>query len=154
MELSTLAPPRLGLSTDNVFRVNPMLPLSTGPDVPGRVDSDGELRTLGLELRAIIEGDRLKPHFQAILDLRTGRMHGFEGLIRGPSDSLLHAPLNLFKVALLTGQVVALEAACCRSLMRGFKASGQPGKLFLNISPGSLAESAFISLFHPEALRE
>ena len=129
-----------------------MLALSTASTDPRRMDSDGELHSLGEELRGIIAGDRLKPHFQAILDLHTGRMHGFEGLSRGPSDSLLHSPMNLFKVAMLTGQVVELEAACCRSLLRGFKASGQPQKLFLNISPGSLLEPTFISLFHPEQL--
>jgi EAL domain-containing protein (putative c-di-GMP-specific phosphodiesterase class I)/GGDEF domain-containing protein len=114
--------------------------------------AERELRTLGDELRAIIDEDRLKPHYQPILDLATGRMHGFEGLIRGPSDSLLHSPMNLFKVALLTGQVVSLEAACCRSLLRGFVASGRPEKLFLNISPGSLAMAPFLALFQPDRL--
>ena len=106
MGIMTLAPSRPGFPLENVIRVNDMLPLSSAPDGSGRMDAGPELRSLGEELRAIIDGDRLKPHFQAILDLRTGRMHGFEGLSRGPSDSLLHSPLNLFKVALLTGQVV------------------------------------------------
>jgi EAL domain-containing protein (putative c-di-GMP-specific phosphodiesterase class I)/GGDEF domain-containing protein len=62
--------------------------------------------------------------------------------------------VNLFKVALLTGQLVSLEAACCRSLLQGFKASGLPQKLFLNLSPGSLSESACLDLFQPEELLE
>ncbi len=131
-----------------------MLPQPDGSKGPGQLDGEREVHGLGEELRAIIDSDRLKPHFQAILDLRTGRMHGFEGLIRGPSDSLLHSPLNLFKVALLTGQVVSLEAACCRSLLRSFKASGQPEKLFLNISPGSLSAEPFLDLFRSERLRD
>jgi EAL domain-containing protein (putative c-di-GMP-specific phosphodiesterase class I)/GGDEF domain-containing protein/CBS domain-containing protein len=131
-----------------------MLPQPDGSNGPDPLDGAREVRALGEELRAIIDEDRLKPHYQPILDLHTGKMHGFEGLIRGPSDSLLHSPLNLFKVALLTGQVVDLEAACCRSLLRGYKASGQPEKLFLNISPGSLLETPFFSLFRQEGLRE
>jgi EAL domain-containing protein (putative c-di-GMP-specific phosphodiesterase class I)/GGDEF domain-containing protein/CBS domain-containing protein len=131
-----------------------MLPQPNASKGPGQLDCEREVHTLGEELRAIIDDDRLKPHYQPILDLRTGKMHGFEGLIRGPSDSLLHSPLNLFKVALLTGQVVSLEAACCSSLLRGFKASGQPHKLFLNISPGSLSQSPFLALFQPDGLRE
>jgi len=131
-----------------------MLPQPDGAQGPCRLDGEREVHTLGEELRAIIAADQLKPHFQAILDLRTGRMHGFEGLIRGPSDSLLHSPLNLFKVALLTGQMVSLEAACCRSLLRAFKASGQPEKLFLNISPGSLSEAPFMDLFRSDQLGE
>ena len=129
-----------------------MLPRPSGPEGPP--PPDREVYGLGEELRAIIAGDRLKPHYQPILDLRTGKIHGFEGLIRGPSDSLLHSPLNLFKVALLTGQVVDLEAACCRSLLRGFQASGLPQRLFLNISPGSLSEAPFLDLFQLDRLRE
>ncbi len=119
-----------------------------------QMDGEREVNVLGDELRAIIAEDRLKPHYQAILDLGSGRVHGYEGLTRGPSDSLLHSPLNLFKVALLTGQQIDLEAACCRSLLRAFKASGQPQKLFLNISPGSLSADPFLSLFRQEGLRE
>ena len=130
-----------------------MLPQPKDPQGSTPSEADGELHSLAQELRAILAEDRLKPHYQAILDLATGRMHGFEGLIRGPSDSLLHSPQNLFKVALLTGQTVELEVACCRSLLRGFIASGQTCKLFLNISPGSLALSPFLALLQPEALR-
>lgn len=129
-----LAPSRPATPRGKTFRVNDLLPQ------PGET------------LRAIIDGDRLQPRFQAILDLRTARMHGFEGLIRGPAGSLLHLPLNLFKAAQLTGQVVSLEAACCRSLLRTFKASGQPQKLFLNVSPDSLAQAPFLALFRPDTM--
>ena len=131
MATSLLAPSRSALLRGTPSRVDDLLPQ------PGEA------------LRAIIDGDRLQPHFQAILDLRTGRFLGFEGLIRGPSDSLLHLPLNLFKAAQLTGQLVSLEAACCHSLLRGYKASRQPQKLFLNVSPDSLAQAPFLALFQP-----
>lgn len=107
--------------------------------VPGTADG---LLELGSDLRAILEEDRLRAHFQPILDLRTGAVHGFEGLIRGPSDSLLHSPASLFKVAGLTGQLFDLEAACCRTLTRAYAQSGQPQKLFVNVSPGTLAAAA------------
>ncbi|MGA2081425.1 MAG: GGDEF domain-containing protein [Holophaga sp.] len=131
-----------------------MLPQLNGSRHPDCSDGEWEIHCLGQELREILQGDRLKPHYQPILDLRTGRMHGFEGLTRGPSDSLLQSPLNLFKVAQLSGQQVELEAACCRALMRGFQASGQPQKLFLNISPGNLAMAPFMDLFQVDGLRE
>ncbi len=127
-----------------------MLAQWNAPDGPAGFEA--ELNGLGEELRAIIAEDRLRPHYQPILDLGSGRVHGFEGLIRGPSDSLLHSPLNLFKVALLTGQQVQLEAACCRTLLQGFKASGLPQKLFLNVSPGCLSRTPFLDLFQKEGL--
>ena len=75
-------------------------------------------------LTVVIIGRSEEPAFHAIAGLVIG------GIVVG--------------VALLTGQQVSLEAACCLSLLRGFRASGQPQKLFLNISPGSLSEAPFI----------
>jgi diguanylate cyclase (GGDEF)-like protein len=129
-----------------------MLARPIGFTLPGSTGRDSQLSDLGRELRAIIAENRLKPHFQPILDLRTARMHGYEGLTRGPSDSLLHSPLNLFKVAHLTGCLAELEVACCRSLLEAFQGSGQAGRLFLNISPGSLSLAPFLALFQPDVL--
>jgi EAL domain-containing protein (putative c-di-GMP-specific phosphodiesterase class I) len=75
---------------------------------------------------------------------------GFEGLIRGPSDSVLHSPLNLFKVAAHSGLLEETEAACCRQLAQAYAASGQFHKLFLNVSPGSLSHPAFQALLLDE----
>ena len=108
----------------------------------------------GQLLRAILQEDRLKPHFQPILDLRSGLVHAFEGLIRGPSDSLLHAPASLFKVAGLTGQIFELEGACCKTLLRAYARSGQTQKLFLNLSPGSLTTAAAATLIPLGLLEE
>ena len=120
----------------------------TTPDAP-----EG-LAALGDALRAILGADRLKPHFQPIVDLRTGSAHAFEGLIRGPSDTLLHSPASLFKVAGLTNQVFELERACCGTLARAYAASGRPEKLFLNLSPGSVALAAASSLVPLHRLEE
>jgi len=109
---------------------------------------------LGDQLRAILAEDRLKPHFQPIVDLETGAVLAFEGLIRGPSDTLLHSPASLFKVAGLTNQLYDLECACCRTLVRAYAASGAAQKLFLNMSPGSLATAAQSSLLPIQGLEE
>jgi EAL domain-containing protein (putative c-di-GMP-specific phosphodiesterase class I)/GGDEF domain-containing protein len=109
---------------------------------------------MGANLRAILQDERLKPNFQPILDLRSGAVHAFEGLVRGPSDSLLQSPASLFKVAGLTDQLFDLERACCRTLARAFAGSGQPQKLFLNLSPGSLATAARLSLVPLQAMED
>jgi len=115
----------------------------TGPVLPGPPQDTG---TLALELGSILDQGRLKPHFQPILDLRSGQLHGFEGLIRGPSDSLLHSPLSLLRAAALVGRRVETEAACCLTLARAFADSGLPQRLFLNASPESLAQESFLDL--------
>jgi len=124
-----------------------MLPFFSAP-IPS--SGHGGPEELVLELRAILAEGRLKPHFQPIVDLGTGKVFGFEGLIRGPSDSVLHSPLNLFKVAAHSGLLVETEAACIRQLAQAYLASGQPHKLFLNVSPGSLSHPAFQALFLDE----
>jgi len=129
------------------------LSLRTGGRHHVPATTDGLLQ-LGDGLRAIIAEDRLKPHFQPIVDLRTGVTHAFEGLIRGPSDSLLHSPASLFKVAALTNQTFNLEAACCRTLARTYAAGGHPQKLFLNLSPGSIATAAACSMVPLRRLEE
>jgi EAL domain-containing protein (putative c-di-GMP-specific phosphodiesterase class I) len=50
-------------------------------------------------LREIIQQRKLTALFQPILNLKSGEFYGYEGLIRGPSDSTLHSPLNLFGAA-------------------------------------------------------
>lgn len=94
---------------------------------------------LGAELAGILKEGRLKACFQPIYDLATGEAFGFEGLIRGPSDSILHSPLNLFSVAKRMGYSIELERLCCRTLLEAFAAQESPHRLFLNISPEALA---------------
>jgi sensor c-di-GMP phosphodiesterase-like protein len=47
----------------------------------------------------IIQQGQLSALFQPIVNMTTGEIIGYEGLIRGPSDSPLHSPMNLFRVA-------------------------------------------------------
>lgn len=82
--------------------------------------------------------------FQPILDLDTGRIHGHEGLIRGPSDSMLHAPLALLRMADQAGMRAEVELICLNALVQEFTKSGLPGLLFLNLSPSVLCTDAQI----------
>src|SRR5450830_754768 len=83
------------------------------------------------ELHDIIHGRKLSALFQPIIHMHSGDIIGYEGLIRGPSDSPLHAPMNLFKVARASGLTREVELECFAEL-------GLPGKLFLNVSPECL----------------
>ncbi len=80
----------------------------------------------------------LTPLYQPIVDLQFGRIIGYEGLIRGPSDSALHAPTRLFGLARQHGQTLELERICRRIHIEKFQALGLAGKLFLNMSPDAL----------------
>lgn len=96
---------------------------------------------LGSDLSRIILQRQLNPLFQPILDTRTGQVFGFEGLIRGPSDTVLHSPINLFNVARLTGQTPQLEEACCQTLIKAYAHQAPGGRLFLNVGPAFFTRS-------------
>jgi diguanylate cyclase (GGDEF)-like protein len=91
-------------------------------------------------LNEILEQRQLTALFQPIIDMQRGEVAGYEGLIRGPSDSPLHSPMNLFKTARAHGRSVALEHLCRRVVLERFAELRLPGKLFLNVSPEMLLQ--------------
>ncbi|CAM5190483.1 hypothetical protein [Alishewanella longhuensis] len=64
------------------------------------------------ELQHIIQQRALQPLFQPILSLADAKVIGYEALIRGPSDSPLHSPLQLFKTAVACKSLEQLEMLC------------------------------------------
>lgn len=92
------------------------------------------------QLHDIVAHRLLTPLFQPIVDMRGGAIMGYEGLIRGPSDSPLHSPINLFKAASTYDLTVKVEHLCRRVVLESFLNLGLPGKLFLNVSPECLLQ--------------
>jgi diguanylate cyclase (GGDEF)-like protein len=97
-----------------------------------------EQEALHAHLVDIVENARLSALLQPIIDMSDGTILGYEGLIRGPSDSVLHSPLNLFKLARSYGMQVEVEHLCRRVVIQHFADLDLPGKLFLNVSPDCL----------------
>lgn len=93
---------------------------------------------LQARLRQVIDQQELTPLFQPIIHMQSGEIIGYEGLIRGPSDSPLHSPLNLFRVALAANLSVEVEHLCRKVVLENFARMKLPGKLFLNVSPECL----------------
>ncbi len=94
-------------------------------------------------LQEILSRRELSALFQPIMDLSDGGFLGFEGLIRGPADSPLHSPINLFATAKQQGLSLEVEMLCRQIVMESFAAQNLPGKLFLNISPSTLTHPSF-----------
>ncbi|WP_233582868.1 GGDEF domain-containing protein [Candidimonas sp. SYP-B2681] len=88
--------------------------------------------------RKVLQDQTLTPLYQPIVDLHSGKFIGYEGLIRGPSDSPLHAPTRLFSVARSHGHTIELERLCRKIHIDKFVSLGLAGKLFLNMSPDAL----------------
>lgn len=91
-------------------------------------------------LSAILAQRSIHSLFQPIICLSERRVLGYEALSRGPSNSPLHSPLNLFAIARQAGRLSELEVLCRATACRRFRELDLEGKLFLNVSPESLLE--------------
>lgn len=125
--LSNAQFPLDGLSAELFARSHGALP----------ADTDDPMLAL---LHEIIAQRKLSALFQPIVRMRNGEILGYEGLIRGPSNTALHSPLALFKVARAHNLSVQMEYLCRHIVLARFAQSGLPGNLFLNVTPGALMQ--------------
>jgi diguanylate cyclase (GGDEF)-like protein len=94
-------------------------------------------------LQEIIKQRKLNALFQPIIDMNSGQFFGFEGLIRGPADSPLHSPVNLFGAAEQQGLSLEVEMLARQTVLEAFAKQNLPGHLFLNVSPETLTHPSF-----------
>lgn len=107
----------------------------SSPAQPPGAEADEQL---GEHLQQILTGRQLSALFQPIVQMQTGTIIGYEGLIRGPSDSPLHSPLRLFQAARTLNLTQEVEFLCRCVVLERFAELALPGKLFLNVSPECL----------------
>ncbi|WP_319587267.1 GGDEF domain-containing protein [uncultured Desulfobulbus sp.] len=89
-------------------------------------------------LHAVIQGQNLKVHFQPIVHIQTRQIYGYEGLIRGPVNTVLHSPTRLFEAATRAGRLAELDLLCRQLVIKRFAQLRLPGRLFINVDPFSL----------------
>jgi diguanylate cyclase (GGDEF)-like protein len=106
------------------------------------------------ELRRIMSEGLLYPVFQPILDFRVRAILGYESLIRGPVDSSLHRPDQLFSAAARNELTMDLEHACREASLRAFAAQRLPGRLFLNVTPSCLLDDRLMNGHTRDLLNE
>jgi diguanylate cyclase (GGDEF)-like protein len=97
----------------------------------------------GEEVARIVAGRLFSPVFQPIVDLRTGKVLGFEGLIRPDPDSPLSSAGLLFKAAAACGRTVELDLACAEAVIGGARGIGPDRLLTMNLSPRTLELNDF-----------
>ncbi|MGZ8236960.1 MAG: EAL domain-containing protein [Methylobacter sp.] len=98
---------------------------------------------LHTELIKILNGKQLTPHFQPIVSLAQKKIIGYEALIRGPSDSSLHSPFNLFDTAERFDLSTKLEYICREVTIKRYASLNIREKLFINVSPSVLLQPDF-----------
>jgi diguanylate cyclase (GGDEF)-like protein len=92
------------------------------------------------ELMELVREERISTLFQPIVDPRTRGVCGFEALTRGPSNSWLHSPQNLFEAARRGGVKLELDFLCIQNAFKRFVSSRVAGLLFVNVSPDTIYE--------------
>ena len=91
----------------------------------------------------VVTGRLLRPVFQPIVDLRTGRILGFEGLIRPDPNGPLPDTGRLFAAAAASGRTVELDLACIETVVDAARDIGPDRLLTLNLSPRTLEVKDF-----------
>jgi diguanylate cyclase (GGDEF)-like protein len=87
------------------------------------------------ELLRILKAGDVSTRFQPLLSANDGRLFGHEALLRGPPNSPLHQPLDLFAAAEQAGLAVELDITALQRALKSFTSREVPGKLFVNILP-------------------
>ncbi|MEH6443920.1 MAG: EAL domain-containing protein [Oceanospirillaceae bacterium] len=94
------------------------------------------------ELQKILATGAITSLYQPIFDRFSGEIFAYEALSRGPSNSPLHSPNQLFEYARQFGLLNEIESLCREKSINGFVKQQLPGKLFINISPESLEQAS------------
>lgn len=93
----------------------------------------------------LLRNGGLSAVFQPVLDLRLHCHLGYEGLIRGPADTPLHAPQVLLGLAQESGLTMEFERLCRQTVLEQFARTRLPGSLFINVSVSCLADPRFLN---------
>jgi diguanylate cyclase (GGDEF)-like protein len=108
----------------------------------GHVD-EGMRAELSSAISAVIEGGTLTPAYQPIVNLATGAVMGYEGLIRVPRQSTFAHAGALFDSAEVAGRVNDLDRAALDVVLRGARSLDDTVTLSVNVSPRTLESAEF-----------
>lgn len=105
---------------------------------------DEELRAeISTAVAAVIERGDLSPVYQPIVHLSTGRILGYEGLVRVPPGAGFPNTGALFDAAEVAGRILELDRAAIDAVLRGSREIPEQALLFINISPRSFEAPEF-----------
>lgn len=91
-------------------------------------------------LREVLDTRALTAVVQPVISLTTQEILGYEGLVRGPGNTELYTAGALFAAADAQGLRARTELLAQEVVVENFVSRRLPGKLFLNVSPATLAE--------------
>lgn len=108
---------------------------------------------LGDELMQILNNEEIKTVFQPIVSLKDGKIHGYEALSRGPKDTMLEHPAELFNIARVHNKLWELEFLCRLKAIENASKFFPNSKIFLNVDPAIINDDKFKQGFTKEYLK-
>jgi len=108
---------------------------------PARHRAPGILTSTAEASAAIAEtvtNKLIRPVFQPIVDLRSGKVMGYEGLVRPMPGSGFPDPSAMFIAAERAGRTVELDYACIEAVAAGTAALPKDAMITINVSPRTL----------------
>ena len=123
------------------------------PTGPEAAETDRVLDKMRLEseLRAALDNQQLRPHYQPLVNIQTQQILGFEALIRWFSPTRGHvSPGEFTSIAEETSLIIpigrhTLEQACYDLAQFQALCPGQPLFMSINVAPRQLAEHDFLA---------
>ncbi len=106
---------------------------------PETTTDQGAIRAI----RDVIRARALTPVYQPIVDLRDGRILGFEGLIRPAPSTSFSNPGQLFAAAADAGRLVDLDLVCFEVVTAGSTNIDAQQVVTINLSPRTLEAQDF-----------
>lgn len=103
---------------------------------PGMDASAQARRRIEIDLRAAIESGTLQPHYQPLVDLKSGRITGFEALVRWPHPERgMISPAEFIPVAEETGLINAVGGLVLRRACMDAATWPDDVRVAVNLSP-------------------
>lgn len=96
-----------------------------------------------LELNKILKNKLISTVFQPIVNLQDGAVLGYEALSRGPADSILERPDQLFSAATDFDKIWELDYLCRITAIKSAFPSIDDKILFINVDPKVLYDKFF-----------
>jgi diguanylate cyclase (GGDEF)-like protein len=109
----------------------------------GDEDEDLSRRVRSAAILEVLDAGGLRPMYQPFVDLASGKVIAYEGLVRPPKDSMFRDPSALFHAAEEAGRTVALDLACIAAILGGAKQISPDQSISLNLSPRTLEAPEF-----------
>ena len=106
------------------------------------------------ELEKILKSESINTVFQPIISLENGSVIGYEALSRGPEDSPLHLPENLFSTAEDCDRIWELELLCRVKAIERAKMIDKNKLLFINVDPKIFKDERFRKGFTRDFLKK